>query len=186
MIHARPIPITIRQANQADSALLSHIGAEAFSDPFGADNTTHDMELYLRDSFSPEIQNAELADPSSFFLIAEVNRQPAGYARLREGSPPAAVTGSRPIEIVRFYARTRWIGRGVGPALMHACLEEAQARGCDTIWLDVWERNKRARAFYDKWGFKKVGTQPLRLGNDVQSDLIMQRPVSTTGRPNNS
>jgi ribosomal protein S18 acetylase RimI-like enzyme len=49
--------------------------------------------------------------------------------------------------------------------------------GCDTIWLDVWEENERARAFYARWGFADVGTQAFRLGRDIQRDLLMQRPV---------
>jgi GNAT superfamily N-acetyltransferase len=100
-----------------------------------------------------------------------------GYAQLREGRPAAGITGSRPIEIARFYARQEWIGQGVGAALMQACLDEAVQRGCDTIWLDVWERNLRARTFYHKWGFMEVGTQAFQLGDDLQSDLLMQRPV---------
>ena len=84
---------------------------------------------------------------------------------------------SRPIEIVRFYARTRWIGRGVGRGLMEAVLREARARGHDRVWLGVWERNERAIAFYKKWGFIKVGSQPFQLGNDIQTDLVMARVV---------
>jgi ribosomal protein S18 acetylase RimI-like enzyme len=74
-------------------------------------------------------------------------------------------------------ARARWIGRGVGAALMQAALREADARGCDAIWLDVWENNNRAIDFYRRWGFVEIGTQPFRLGNDTQRDLLMVRHV---------
>ena len=60
---------------------------------------------------------------------------------------------------------------------MKACLYEAEKRSCDTIWLGVWEHNPRARAFYRKWGFVEVGTQLFQLGDDLQNDLLMQRPV---------
>jgi ribosomal protein S18 acetylase RimI-like enzyme len=173
--------IEIRRASQEDSTLLAEMGAETFSDAFGRDNTPEDMDLYLEASFSPEIQATELADPASLFLIAEVDGSPVGYARLHEGERGAGITGSQPIEIVRFYARTEWIGRGVGAALMRASLKEAEVRGCDTIWLDVWEENERALRFYKRWGFTETGTQTFRLGNDIQNDLLMQRPVSLEG-----
>ncbi len=175
----RPVSpsIVVRPATGRDAKLLAGLGAETFSETFGPDNTPENMAAYLAASFSPEIQAAELADPSSAFLLAEAGEIPAGYARLRESPAPAAISGSRPIEIVRFYARTPWIGRGLGAILMQACLREAGRRGCDTLWLDVWEKNHRARRFYRKWGFVEVGTQPFQLGDDTQTDLLMQRPV---------
>jgi len=157
--------------------LLAVIGAETFVDSFGADNTPEDVAAHLNATFSPEKQAAELADPNSRLLIAEVDGEAAGYARLQFGRAPAAVVARRPVEIVRFYARKQWIGRGVGSRLMAACLDEARMAGCDLIWLGVWEQNPRAIAFYTKWDFVEVGSQTFRLGSDLQHDLVMVRAV---------
>ena len=174
-------PVVVRRAKTEDAVLLSRLGAETFFDAFASQNTPEDMALYLRSSFGPDIQAAELAEPHTVFLIAEVGVEAAGYARLREGPPSVPMSAVRPLEIVRFYARTSWIGKRVGSALMEACLSESLSRNCDLIWLDVWERNERAIAFYRKWGFVVVGSQPFRLGNDVQDDLLMARPVLPRG-----
>ena len=176
--------VTIRRATPADNALLAEIGARAFSDTFAADNTPENMAAYLAASFGPDRQAAELADPRGLFLIAEIEGQTAGYARLREGALPGPLPGAasaqRPMEIVRFYALKEWIGRGVGAALMTACLAEARQRGCGALWLDVWERNPRAIAFYRRWGFADVGTQAFLLGDDRQTDILMQRNLNDT------
>jgi GNAT superfamily N-acetyltransferase len=172
--------ITMRRAGEGDNVLLSELGAETFADTFGPDNTAHDMGLYLGSAFGPDVQAAELADPASTYLIAEIDGQPAGYARLRDVAPPAPLAALRPLEIARLYARAPWIGRGVGAALMLACLDEARARGGDVIWLDVWERNARAIAFYRRWGFVEFGSQGFLLGTDLQRDLLMSRPVSAS------
>lgn len=177
MMGSGSLDVRVRRANPTDNVLLSEIGAETFRDAFGAANTPEDMDEYLRSSFSPQVQAAELADRSSLFLIAEVGAETAGYARLRRGKAPDSILGASPVEIVRFYARSPWIGRRVGAALMAACLGEARAMGCDTVWLDVWEENARAIQFYERWGFVVVGAQPFRLGNDVQRDLLMRRAV---------
>jgi ribosomal protein S18 acetylase RimI-like enzyme len=169
--------IDIRHACPADNGLLADLGTETFREAFGAQNTAEDVALYLAKAFSPAIQSKELADGTGVFLIAEIEGEPVGYVRLREGTPPASVRSSEPMEIARFYARTRWIGRGVGSSLMEAALREGRARGCDVIWLGVWEKNARAIAFYRKWGFAAVGSQPFRLGNDIQTDLVMARAV---------
>ena len=152
------------------------MGARTFQDSFGADNTLEDMAAYLANSFSSAKQAAELAAPGSFFLIAEIDGGAAGYTRLKLGPAPDCVSAARPIEIVRFYAAREWIGRGIGPALMGACLGKAAELDCDIIWLDVWEHNPRAIAFYRKWDFEVVGEQSFQLGSDLQHDWIMARP----------
>lgn len=171
------VRITVGVASHGDAALLAELGARTFRDTFAPDNTEADMAAYLASAFGPEVQARELTDPASTFLVARVGDEPAGYARLRMGEPPACVIGERVIEIVRLYADAQWIGKGVGSALMQACLGAAADRGCDVIWLDVWDRNPRAIAFYAKWGFAVVGEQDFVLGDDVQHDLLMARGV---------
>lgn len=165
----------VRTATVADAALLADLGARTFRDTFAAENTEADMAAYLAAAFGNDVQTREIADVASAFLIAQVDGETAGYARLRRGDTPACVLGARPVEIARFYADAPWIGAGIGAALMTACLAEAAALGCDVIWLDVWERNARAIAFYAKWGFSVVGEQEFILGEDVQHDLLMAR-----------
>jgi ribosomal protein S18 acetylase RimI-like enzyme len=43
------------------------------------------------------------------------------------------------------------------------------------MWLQVWERNERAIAFYKRWGFEVVGVGSKELGNSTGTDLIMVR-----------
>jgi len=169
--------LTIRRADPADARLLAELGARTFSDTFAADNTPDDMAAYLAFAFGPAIQAAELADPRNTFLIVEVGGEVAGYAHLRAGEAPGCVSADRPVEIVRLYASRECQGRGIGAALMRACFEAAQASGGGTVWLGVWERNARARAFYDRWGFRHVGTHEFRLGADAQTDLLMEKAL---------
>lgn len=67
--------LMIRRANADDADLLSELGARTFSETFAADNTSEDMASYIAASFNRAQQTAELADPASTFLIAEVVRQ---------------------------------------------------------------------------------------------------------------
>ncbi|PKQ37853.1 MAG: N-acetyltransferase [Actinobacteria bacterium HGW-Actinobacteria-1] len=167
--------MTIRTASLEDAPLLADLGARTFADTFAADNTAEDMADYLARSFGVDIQARELSDDAALVFIAEVAGVAAGYARLRFGATLDCIPGARPVEIHRIYADAPWIGKGVGAALMQACLAEATRCECDTIWLDVWERNPRAIAFYARWGFEVVGAQEFVLGDDVQHDLVMAR-----------
>jgi ribosomal protein S18 acetylase RimI-like enzyme len=169
--------IRIRRATTADDMLLAELGERTFREAFGAANSPQNMAKYVSASFSPSIQAAELQAPGNSFLVAVIGGEPVGYARLRAGPSPSSVPGLRPLEIVRFYSIKAWIGRGVGAALMQSCLDLAAQAGHDTLWLDVWEHNPRAIAFYRKWQFEVVGNQPFLLGDELQNDLLMARPV---------
>lgn len=170
--------LVIRRANAGDAALLAELGARTFSETFAPDNSAEDMAAYLAIAFSPSQQTRELADRETLFLIAESERVAAGYAMLRSGNVLENVTGENPIELVRLYVSQERLGSGVGAALMQACIREARQRGHKTLWLGVWEHNARAQAFYRKWNFTKIGTHVFQLGNDPQTDILMQRTIS--------
>lgn len=168
----------VRHATLEDAGLLAELGARTFSETFAADNTPEDMAAYLAASFGPAQQAAELADCESTFLIAEVGGVAVGYAKLHPGTAPESVTGDNPIELVRLYVSRAFLGHGVGAALMQVCLSEAKQHGYQTLWLGVWENNHRAQAFYRKWNFHDVGTHIFQVGNDPQTDLVMERALA--------
>jgi ribosomal protein S18 acetylase RimI-like enzyme len=169
--------VTIRRANLDDAGLLAELGARTFSETFAADNSPEDMAGYLASSFNLAQQTAQLTDTASTFFIAEVGGVAAGYAMLHAGESAEGIEGAKPVELVRLYVSREWLGRGVGEALMSACVDEAQQAGHETMWLGVWERNGRAQAFYRKWNFRAVGKHVFQLGADAQTDILMERSV---------
>jgi len=167
--------LTIRRAGMSDADTIARVGAATFKAAFGPDNTIANMDEYLASNFSLETIQSQLADPSSVFLMGFEAEKLIGYAMFKEGTPPASVSGSNPLELVRFYVVVEVIGLGYGSDFMRACLEVAEKLGHTNIWLGVWDKNKRAIRFYEKWGFKKIGIKQFLLGDDVQHDFIMQR-----------
>lgn len=173
--------LTIRTATIVDAALIAEIGASTFHDTFAADNTPENMGAYIAGAFGEALQRAELADDRITVFIAERDGDVAGYVMLRDFPCPDVVPRGA-IEIARLYAVKRQIGGGVGAALMQRCIDEAAARGRSAVWLGVWERNTRAIAFYERWGFTSVGRLAFQLGDDRQTDHVMLRPVAPGGR----
>ncbi|MET0648347.1 MAG: GNAT family N-acetyltransferase [Pyrinomonadaceae bacterium] len=176
MTRQDPAP-NIRRASTEDAKLLADLGALTFVETFSQDNSPEDMAAYLAASFSVARLTEELTDPLAVFFVAEVDGSAAGYAKIHSGEASAGVEGPRPVELVRLYVAQEWLGRGVGPALMRRCIDEAREMGFQTIWLGVWERNHRAQAFYRKWDFYEVGEHIFQLGSDPQRDVVMQRAI---------
>ncbi len=161
------------ESNEADARLLAALGARLFEDAFGAMNDPEDLRLHLARTYSPDLQLTELRDVDRATWIAEANGEAVGYAMARRESRSSHVEAQHPAELQRIYADRPWHGRGVGGALLKACIEQSRAWGCDVLWLGVWTQNPRGLAFYEKWGFRRVGEQRFLVGTDSQRDHVM-------------
>ena len=167
--------IEIRYALLSDAGLIADISRQTFSETFADSNTTADMEKFLNEQFTREALMEEVSEPGSIFLLAFADGEPAGYVRKREGESYPEFEDMPAIEIARIYALKKMIGKGVGSALMQACISIAIENRRRIIWLGVWERNERAIAFYRKWGFEKFSGHDFVLGNDIQHDWLMMK-----------
>src|SRR5438105_1862828 len=170
--------LVIRQAGVADAEALAELARRTYDDTFAAVNTPANMEAYLSAAFSVEQLATELRDPRGTFLMADLEGQNAGYAKLlRDGDIPKCVPPKRAIELVRLYVDKSVLGAGVGAALLQDCMDRARNAGFQTVFLGVWEHNGRAQAFYRKWGFERVGEHIFQMGDDPQTDWWMMRQL---------
>ena len=171
--------ILIRQATPDDAKLLTDLAYTTFWDAFAhhPKNAPDDLNHYMRQAFNQEQISAELADDKNIFLIAEIDGEAAGYSKMVIAYVEPGITAERPIELSRLYAHQKHLGQGVGQRLMDACFERAIQEGRDVMWLGVWEYNPRAQRFYEKNGFRVVGSHVFQLGKDSQTDLLMQREL---------
>lgn len=170
----------IRHGRAADATRLAGFARAIFDQTFGSYNDPADMGTYMREAFGEAQQARELADSAIVTLLAEVRGELAGYAQLSSRREPPASSGADPVELMRFYVGSAWHGRGIAQALMRAVVEEGRRIGGQTLWLCVWGDNARAVGFYRKCGFEETGTAPFQLGEDLQTDLVMARPLATS------
>ena len=165
--------VTIREATIADVAVLSELARRTFYDTFASTNDATDMALHLAEAFGIDQQTRELNDRDITTLLVEEGGEAIAFAQLRSGHVPDCVSGADPIELWRFYVTQQWHGKGIARLLMDRVCTEARLRGARTLWLGVWEKNARARAFYAKCGFTDVGDHLFFFGTDPQTDLVM-------------
>ena len=170
--------IRMRIAGVEDAALVADLSRKTFYETFAPVNTEENMRLYMEEQFTREMQMAEVGAPGRTFILAYAGEELVGYASLRETSEkPRELEGEKAIEIVQLYSEQRMIGKGIGRALMQACLDLAREQGCDWVWLGVWEHNTRAQAFYTKWGFERFGEHIFIVGLDAQTDWWMRKKL---------
>lgn len=164
----------VRRAVPSDAAALAELGARTFFETFAAQNRAEDIEAYLARTYGEAHQRREIADPAIATLVVEDGDALIGFAQLRGSS---AEHGD--VELARFYVDRTRHGRGVAQALMNAVMDAARELGGASLWLGVWEHNPRAIRFYEKCGFRDVGSQPFLLGGDLQTDRVMTFVISS-------
>jgi len=99
------------------------------------------------------------------------------YAKLKQGVPPDCVNQIPSVELARLYSMQEYLGCGIGPALMKACINYAREKNFKSIWLSSWKKNSRGNAFYNKMRFQIIGTATFALGSDIQDDYIFAKSI---------
>ncbi len=174
----------MRDATVADAARLADFGARTFASTYEHANDPAETAAHVARKFSEEKQRAEIEDPTRHMLVVEVDGMLAAYALVQHPSPcPVTWTDGPTAELERIYVDTPWKGRGLADALMEAILEKAAAVGAESIWLGVWEENPRAIRFYERHGYREVGTTVFVYGNDPQTDKVLARAVRERRAP---
>lgn len=169
--------IEIRSATAQDARLVSTLGAVTFYEAYFEQDDPPDLADYIHESFALEKIRAEIEDSSATFFIIYHNRHAAGYAKLRENSEVHCVKNDSAIELQRIYIVERFFGKGLGETLLEHCLQTARERGFETLWLGVWEENRRALRFYEKHGFREVGKITFPYGDAVGINLVMEKDL---------
>lgn len=132
------------------------------------------MKLYLEEEFSVEKLTAECNNPESAFYFATLGGIIIGYLKLNVGQSQTEIKDNNAIEIERIYVLKEFHGKKVGQLLYEKAIQIAKQANAGYVWLGVWEKNMRAINFYTKNGFVPFDKHIFRLGNDVQTDLMMK------------
>jgi GNAT superfamily N-acetyltransferase len=167
----------LRLATESDATALSQFGAAVFKDWYLPDNDPANVHLHIRQTYTPALQAAELAEPRQWAVLAQVDGMLAGYGLLRADMPCPDLQAADMAEIRRFYVAREWHGQGIAMRLMQAVIDHGCGVGARGFWLTCWERNPRALAFYAKCGFNRVGSTIFTVGTDPQTDHLLARII---------
>ena len=171
--HALPAASVIRRARRSDARALSSFAARLFRDTYDSSTEASDLESYIGKNFSAERQEDEIADPSAAVFVAMADDLIIGYAHVvaRSGD-------GRSARLNRIYVDAEWRGSGLASGLLDTVVGEAGQRGATHLELTVFERNSRALAFYKRAGFAAIGSTTFMVGEDPQTDVVMQLDLS--------
>ena len=166
----------IIQCTPADLVELKAISIETYQDTFAPYNTEENMQAYLEAAYHSEKLHKELKNPqSAFFFLQE--EAIAGYLKLNWGTAQTEPIAPVGLEVERIYIRSDYKRRGYGQQLLSFAEEFAKAKQKTSLWLGVWEHHANALAFYNKMGFRRVGSHSFFMGDDEQTDYLMEKQI---------
>ncbi len=177
-----PVPgFQVRRASRADASDLAQLAACTFRETYFLMSDPVEVEDYIRTNFTPQLLEEQIADDSASFMLGSIAHRFIGYAHVRLSVAPVCVAGPDPIELSRLYLEQAFHGQGYGSALVRAAFREARSRNCQTLWLNVYSENIKARAFYTAMGFVEIGARDFLFGGRYYNDPVMSRAVPPDG-----
>jgi len=153
---------------------LQQIAIQTFKETFEAVNTPENMNLYLNNAMSLKALSAELANKDSLFYFVLVDNEPAGYCKLNFNAAQTELKKAATAELERIYVLQAFQGKQLGKLLLDKAIAIAKMHHKKILWLGVWENNTKAIRFYQKNGFTVFDSHAFYLGNDRQTDLLME------------
>ncbi len=173
---------TIRKATADDAGRLAGLAAVTFPLACPPESSPADIAAHVAATLSEANFRSYLADPGITVLVIDSDGDFRGYSMLVDrpaGDPDvaAALTALPATELSKCYVHPDHHGLGAAAELMHASLAEAAAAGARGMWLGVNSQNAKAIRFYEKSGFRKVGTKSFTLGTTVEHDFVMEQAL---------
>lgn len=168
-----------------DLEALSQIARRTFYDTFREVTAPDDMQQFLDQAYAPAVLAEEIAQLHTAVFLArdKTTRHVAGYMKVNWLEQQTEAFPDHYIELQRIYVDTPYFGCGLARDLFARYLEIAQKLKATHMWLGVWEGNLRAQRFYSKYGFQITGKHTFIVGNDPQTDLIMEKEIEPSLQP---
>ncbi len=137
------------------------------------------MKEYMDRAFNPDQLLSELKNPMSEFYFVTLDDVIAGYLKLNKDTAQSDIRDETSLEIERIYVDKEFQGMGLGTMLLVKAMERASELNLQYIWLGVWEKNTDAKRFYERHAFIEFGNHEFRMGDDIQTDILMRSETMT-------
>jgi len=165
--------LDIREVTLSEIDQLRDISIQTFVESFASQNTAENMQKYLENNLSISQLTKEITNIHSRFYFALFNGEIIGYLKINYGTAQTDLKTPTSLEIERIYLLTAMHGKGVGHLMLQKTIQCARDLKMERVWLGVWEKNYKAINFYRKNGFEEFDKHMFKLGDDLQTDIMM-------------
>lgn len=167
-------PLSIALVEQDELNTLATLGRKTFSEAFADQNNPADFQHYLDTAFDLNTIAETWGNPNTFYYFARLGQEIVGYLKLNIDTAQSEPMGTETLEVERIYILQTHQGKGLGRILLDWSVNQAKRHNKKRVWLGVWEKNPRAIAFYQRFGFQPFDSHIYMVGQDEQTDIMLE------------
>ncbi len=150
--------ITIRKAKLGDEKILTYIQIESWKSTFADIISTDDMERCTDIVKAEAMYENVLKFGYAKMSILEIDSKPHCIAAWSKARNPQF---SDCAELICIHSLSENQGKGYGSMMMNHIIDEIKKSGYNSVLLWVFEKNTRARRFYENHGFKLTDNRQI-------------------------
>ena len=157
---------SIVKATIKDAQTIIELARVSFVESHHTSATAAIMDNYIAKSFTLDGIKEELSEPSNLFHIIYYNNKPAGFSKIILTSGHANIKLNKVTKLERIYLLAEFHSLKLGYQLFQFNVALSKEHNENGMWLFVWDKNERAVKFYERTGFKIIGSHDFFLSED--------------------
>ncbi|TYA58883.1 GNAT family N-acetyltransferase [Formosa maritima] len=154
---------SIIKATLNDAEILSKIGRQAFVESHGMSASEKDILNYVESKFTKAVFETELNDENNVFHILNYNQEPIGYSKIIYNFYQDSIPFKNVTKLERLYILEEFHHLKLGLKLFNFNVTLSKEHEQNGMWLFTWIENHKAINFYNKAGFKIVGSYNFKI-----------------------
>jgi len=163
-----------RKARTKDILQLSLLLKMVYLDTYGLQGISLEFAEYADSQFSINKITSDFNSVEVEIWLACHKGNPVGVLQLEydRESPEESLIAP---EVNKLYVLRRFFGLGIAQGLMREAHKELQCRGYKKSWLWVLISNDRAIRFYERQGYRSIGTAYFQMAENKYNNLVMTK-----------
>lgn len=168
--------IEYRPAYRDDVERLIVLLHQVYIQTYAIDGITHEFTNFINQRFSKSYLNESISHNPNQFIVAYYKNNPVGIAEILLNRTCPGFQKELP-ELSKLYVLERFTGTGVGFGLLQQAELKLKTGGFNELWLEVWQENPRARAFYERQGFSVIGESLFPMSENTYHNFVMHKSL---------
>lgn len=161
-------------AKLSDALRLSILFQTVYIQTYGDEGITFETTNYVTRRFSvAHIEKTIQKDPSQL-IVAYKHNNPIGVAELYYDSI-CPIRQTAVCELDKLYVMQQFHGQDIGHGLLKAAEAEVRAKGHEQLFLQVYDQNPKAIAFYKRQGYVIIGEADFPMEAHTYVNFVMNK-----------